>query len=301
MRLGFAVFRRRGGAVVQNASEFDGFGPIPVISPRLRRILEQPSGNPPERPETQTHFGPPGGTAADLRPPRWWSTGDLSSPGGTAHLHPPEVGVLALAGAPPSVDAPPPGPNGAGRGSGTAADLRPPRLRRVAGCPPGSPQGCVSKSVRARSRRGSLETQPFLSPRFRPSFLLGGLPSLVSHTRAGIRKHRAAHNGGIKPLCATTCCVNPALVCVTGSSGRKGNHTHMTTNRWAAPHEERPTGPQNQVLVSRTDWGADFPRGAVEPSRILGGRPARARSRPGVRPGRCRPGPARRSRGGLRP
>ena len=282
MRLGFAVFRRRGGAVVQNASEFDGFGPIPVISPRLRRILEQPSGNPPERPETQTRFGPPGGTAAPFAP---------------------QVGVLALAGAtaPPSVDAPPPGPNGAGRGSGTAADLRPPRLRRVAGCPPGSPQGCVSKSVRARGRRGSLETQPFLSPRFRPSFLLGGLPSLVSHTRAGIRKHRAAHNGGIKPLCATTCCVNPALVCVTGSSGRKGDRTRMTTNWWAAPHEERPTGPQNQVLVSRTDWGADFPRGAVEPSRILGGRPARARSRPGVRPGRCRPGPARRSRGGLRP
>ena len=258
MRLGFAVFRRRGGAVVQNASELDGFGPIPAISPRLRRILEQPPGNPPERPETQTRFGPPGGTAAPFAP---------------------QVGVLALAGAPPPVGAPPPGPNGAGGGRGAAADLRPPRLRRVAGCPPGSPQGCVSKSVRARGRRGSLETQPFLSPRFRPSSLLGALPSLVSHTRAGISKHRAAHNGGIKPLCATTCCVNPTLVCVTGSSGRKGDRTRMTTNWWAAPHEERPTGPQNQVLVSRTDWG--------------GGRPARG--------GGAVPDPGRTSRAGPQP
>ena len=240
------------------ASEFDGFGPIPVISPRLRRILEQPSGNPPERPETQTRFGPPGGTAAPFAP---------------------QVGVLALAGAPPPVGAPPPGPNGAGGGRGAAADLRPPRLRRVAGCPPGSPQGCVSKSVRARGRRGSLETQPFFSPRFRPSSLLGALPSLVSHTRAGISKHRAAHNGGIKPLCAITCCANPTLVCVTGSIGRNGARTRTTTNWWAAPHEERPTSPQNQVLVSRTDWGAaragqrsrpgswaDVPCGPAEPA-----------------------------------
>ena len=173
----------------------------------------------------------------------------------------------------------PPGPNGAGGGRGAAADLRPPRLRRVAGCPPGSPQGCVSKSVRARGRHGSLETQPFLSARFRPSSLLGALPSPVSHTRAGIRKHHAAHNGGIKPLCATTCCVNPALVCVTGSSGRKGDRTRMTTNWWAAPHEERPTGPQNQVLVSRTDWG--------------GGRPARG--------GGAVPDPGRTSRAGPQP
>ena len=186
------------------------------------------------------------------------------------------------------------------RGQGRRRGPSPAEAQARCGLPTWEPP-CVSKSVRARGRRGSLETQPLLSPRFRPSSLLGALPSLVSHTRAGIRKHRAAHNGGIKPLCATTCCVNPALVCVTGSSGRKGNRTHMTTNRWAAPHEERPTGPQNQVLVPRTDWGADVPRGAVEPSRILGGRPARARNRPGVRPGRCRPGPARRSRGGLRP
>ena len=203
----------------------------------------------------------------------------LDHPGGTAAPFAPQVGVLALAGAPPPVGAPPSGPNGAGGGRGAAADLRPPRLRRVAGCPPGSPQGCVSKSVRARGRRGSLETQPFLSPRFRPSSLLGALPSPVSHTRAGISKHRAAHNGGIKPLCATTCCVNPALVCVTGSSGRKGDRTRMTINWWAAPHEERPTGPQNQVLVSRTDWG--------------GGRPARG--------GGAVPDPGRTSRAGPQP
>ena len=31
-------------------------------------------------------------------------------------------------------------PAGAAAGRGAAADLRPPRLRRVAGCPPGSPR-----------------------------------------------------------------------------------------------------------------------------------------------------------------
>ena len=262
MRLGFAVFRRRGGEVFHFASEFDGFGPIPVISPRLRRILEQPSGNPPERPEAQTRFGPPGGTAAPFAPRGGGRRGTSPHPG-----------------APPTFT-PRGGGAGAGGGRCAAADLRPPRLRRVAGCPPGSPQGCVSKSVRARGRRGSLETQPFLSPRFRPSSLLGALPSPVSHTRAGISKHRAAHNGGIKPLCATTCCVNPALVCVTGSSGRKGDRTRMTINWWAAPHEERPTGPQNQVLVSRTDWGG-------------GGRPARG--------GGAVPDPGRTSRAGPQP
>ena len=240
MRLGFAVFRRRGGAVFHFASEFDGFGPIPVISPRLRRILEQPSGNPPEKPETQTHFGPPGGTAA-----RWRAS---------------------------------PRSQWRWRGQGRRRGPSPSEAQARCGLPTWEPP-CVSKSVRARGRRGSLETQPLLSPRFRPSSLLGALPSLVSHTRAGIRKHHAAHNGGIKPLCATTCCVNPALVCVTGSSGQKGDRTRMTINWWAAPHEERPTGPQNQVLVSRTDWG--------------GGRPARG--------GGAVPDPGRTSRAGPQP
>ena len=280
MRLGFAVFRRRGGAVFHFASEFDGFGPIPVISPRLRRILEQPPGNPPERPETQTHFGPPGGTAAPFAP-RWecWRWQVCRRP--LACLLPPR-------------------PQWRWRGQGRRCGPSPSEAQARCGLPTWEPP-CVSKSVRARGRRGSLETQPFLSPRFRPSSLLGALPSPVSHTRAGISKHRAAHNGGIKPMCATTGCVNTTHVCVTRRSGPKGDRTRMTTNRWAAPHEERPTGPQNQVLVSRTDWGADVPRGAVEPSRIPGGRPARARNRPGVRPGRYRPGPARRSRGGPRP
>ena len=225
----------------------------------------------------------------------------LDHPGAPPRTFAPQVGVLALAGAPPPVGVPSsPRSQWCWQGQRHRRGPSPSEAQARCGLPTWEPP-CVSKSVRARGRRGSLETQPFFSPRFRPSSLLGALPSLVSHTRAGIRKHRAAHNGGIKPLCATTCCVNPALVCVTGSSGRKGNRTHMTTNWWAAPHEERPTGPQNQVLVSRTDWGADVPRGAVEPSRILGGRPARARNRPGVRPGRYRPGPARRSRGGLRP
>ena len=216
------------------ASEFDGFGPIPAISPRLRRILEQPPGNPPERPETQTHFGPPGGTAADLRPP-----------GGSAG-----AGRCAAA----RWRAFSPRSQWRWRGQVRRRGPSPSEAQARCGLPTWEPP-CVSKSVRARGRRGSLETQPFFSPRFRPSSLLGALPSPVSHTRAGIRKHHAAHNGGIKPLCATTCCVNPTLVCVTGSSGQKGDRTRMTTNWWAAPHEERPTSPQNQVLVSRTDWG----------------------------------------------
>ena len=89
MRLGFAVFRRRGGAVFHFASEFDGFGPISVISPRLRRILEQPSGNPPERPETQTRFGPPGGTAAPFTPRGGGRRGISPHPGAPPPPSPP--------------------------------------------------------------------------------------------------------------------------------------------------------------------------------------------------------------------
>ena len=199
--------------------------------------------------------------------------------GGPVAAFAPQVGVLALAGAPPPVGVPsPPRSQWRWRGQVRRRGPSPSEAQARCGLPTWEPP-CVSKSVRARGRRGSLETQPFFSPRFRPSSLLGALPSLVSHTRAGIRKHRAAHNGGIKPLCATTCCVNPALVCVTGSSGQKGDRTRMTINWWAAPHEERPTGPQNQVLVSRTDWG--------------GGRPARG--------GGAVPDPGRTSRAGPQP
>ena len=58
-RLGFAVFGGPSTGVVQNASQFDGFGRIQAISGRLRRILDQVSGKTPDPPETQTHFGPP--------------------------------------------------------------------------------------------------------------------------------------------------------------------------------------------------------------------------------------------------
>ena len=56
---GFRCFRRAQHGVVQNASQFDGFGGILAISGRLRRILDQASGKTPDPPETQTHFGPP--------------------------------------------------------------------------------------------------------------------------------------------------------------------------------------------------------------------------------------------------
>ncbi len=59
MRLGFAVFGGPSTGVVQNTSQFDGFGRIQAISGRLRRILDQASGKTPDPPETQTHFGPP--------------------------------------------------------------------------------------------------------------------------------------------------------------------------------------------------------------------------------------------------
>ena len=63
MRLGFAVFGGPSTGVVQNASQFDGFGRIQAISGRLRRILDQASGKTPDPPETQTHFGPPSNRA----------------------------------------------------------------------------------------------------------------------------------------------------------------------------------------------------------------------------------------------
>ena len=59
MRLGFAVFGGPSTRVVQNASQFDGFGRIHAISGRLRRILDHAPGKTPNPPETQTHFGPP--------------------------------------------------------------------------------------------------------------------------------------------------------------------------------------------------------------------------------------------------
>jgi len=57
MRLGFAAFWWHRSGVFQNASQFDGFGQISRIPARLRRILEHPPAAPPDRRETQTHFG----------------------------------------------------------------------------------------------------------------------------------------------------------------------------------------------------------------------------------------------------
>ena len=59
MRLGFAAFGWLSRGLVQNASEFSGFGPIWADSGRLRRILEHVPAVPPFSPETQTHFGTP--------------------------------------------------------------------------------------------------------------------------------------------------------------------------------------------------------------------------------------------------
>ena len=261
MRLGFAVFRRRGGAVFHFASEFDGFGPIPVISPRLRRILEQPSGNPPERPETQTRFGPPGGTAAPFAP---------------------QVGVLALAGA----AAPP--RTFALRGSDA---LRAAHL--------GAPV-CIQKCAGAGQARfpgnpaAPFPVVPPLVPPWRPS-----LPGV-------------AHKGGNKETPRGTQRRNQALVCdnVLRKSGPCVRNREQWAKRRPHSYDNKLVGRSARGAAHRSAepgpgipnrLGADFPRGAVEPSRILGGRPARARNRPGVRPGRCRLGPARRSRGGLRP
>ena len=60
MRLGFAAFQGHQGALFQNASEFDAIWPILAIPGRLRRFLDHPTHKPPESPETQTLFGPPG-------------------------------------------------------------------------------------------------------------------------------------------------------------------------------------------------------------------------------------------------
>ena len=280
MRLGFAVFRRRGGEVFHFASEFDGFGPIPVISPRLRRILEQPSGNPPERPETQTHFGPPGGTAAPFAP---------------------QVGVLALAGAPPPVGVPSPPPvpmalAGAGAPPRTFA-LRGSGALRAAHL--GAPV-CIQKCAGAGQARFPGN----------PAVLFPEVPPLVPPWRPSLPG--VAHKGGNKETPRGTQRRNQALVCdnVLRKSGPCVRNREQRAKREPHSHDNKLVGRSARGAARRSAepdpgipnrLGADVPRGAVEPSRILGGRPARARNRPGVRPGRYRPGPARRSRGGLRP
>ena len=280
MRLGFAVFRRRGGEVFHFASEFDGFGPIPVISPRLRRILEQPSGNPPERPETQTRFGPPGGTAAPFAP-RWecWRWQVRRRPLACL-LPPPAPMALAGAGAPLRTFAL--------RGSGA---LRAAHL--------GAPV-CIQKCAGAGQARFPGN----------PAVLFPEVPPLVPPWRPSLPG--VAHKGGNKETPRGTQRRNQALVCdnVLRKSGPCVRNREQRAKRKPHSHDNKPVGRSARGAARRSAepgpgipnrLGADFPRGAVEPSRILGGRPARARNRPGVRPGRYRPGPARRSRGGLRP
>ena len=282
MRLGFAVFRRRGGEVFHFASEFDGFGPIPVISPRLRRILEQPSGNPPERPETQTHFGPPGGTAAPFAP-RWecWRWQVRRRP------------LVCLL---------PPRHQWRWRGQVRRCGPSPSEAQARCGLPTWEPpRVCIQKCAGAgQARFPGNPAVPFpevppLVPPWRPS-----LPGV-------------AHKGGNKQTPRGTQRRNQALVC--DNVLRKSGPCVRNREQWA---KRRPHSYDNKLVgrsargaahrsaepgpgIPNRLGGADVPRGAVEPSRILGGRPARARNRPGVRPGRCRPGPARRSRGGLRP
>ena len=281
MRLGFAVFRRRGGAVFHFASEFDGFGPIPAISPRLRRILEQPSGNPPERPETQTRFGLPGGTAAPFAP---------------------QVGVLALAGAPPPVGVPSsPWSQWRWQGQRHRRGPSPSEAQARCGLPTWEPpRVCVQKCAGAGQAwfpgnpAVPFPEVPPLVPPWRPS-----LPGV-------------AHKGGNKETLRGTQRRNQALVCdnVLRKSGPCVRNREQRAKRKPHSHDNKPVGRSARGAAHRfaepgpgipNRLGADFPRGAVEPSRILGGRPARTRNRPGVTPGRCRPGPARRSRGGLRP
>ena len=50
-------------------------------------------------------------------------------------------------------------------------------------------------------------------------------PFLVPHTREGIRQHRTAHKGRIKPLCAVPCFLIPSLVCDMGK--RRAAHSQL--------------------------------------------------------------------------
>ena len=259
MRLGFAVFRRRGGEVFHFASEFDGFGPIPVISPRLRRILEQPPGNPPERPETQTHFGPPGGTAAPFAP---------------------QVGVLALAGAPPPVGVPSsPRSQWRWRGQRHRRGPSPSEAQARCGLPTREPpRVCVQKCAGAgQARFPGNPAVPFpevppLVPPWRPS-----LPGV-------------AHKGGNKETPRGTQRRNQALVC--DNVLRKSDPCVRNREQWA---KRRPHSYDNK-LVGRSARGAarrSAEPGPGIPNRLGGGRPARG--------GGAVPDPGRTSRAGPQP
>ena len=258
MRLGFAVFRRRGGAVFHFASEFDGFGPIPVVSPRLRRILEQPSGNPPERPETQTRFGPPGGTAAPFAP---------------------QVGVLALAGAPPPVGAPPPRSQWRWRGQGRRRGPSPSEAQARCGLPTWEPpRVCIQKCAGAG--------QAWFPGN--PAVLFPEVPPLVPPWRPSLPG--VAHKGGNKGTPRGTQRRNQALVCdnVLRKSGPCVRNREQRAKR--RPHS------YDNKLVGRSARGAahrSAEPGPGIPNRLGGGRPARG--------GGAVPDPGRTSRAGPQP
>ena len=240
MRLGFAVFRRRGGAVFHFASEFDGFGPIPAISPRLRRILEQPPGNPPERPETQTHFGPPGGTAADLRPPGGSAGAGRCAAARWRAFFPPVPMALAGAGAPPRTFAL--------RGSGA---LRAAHL--------GAPV-CIQKCAGAGQARFPGN----------PAVLFPEVPPLVPPWRPSLPG--VAHKGGNKQTPRGTQRRNQALVC--DNVLRKSDPCVRNREQRA---KRRPHSHDNK-LVGRSARGAahrSAEPGPGIPNRLGGGRPAR--------------------------
>ena len=143
-----------------------------------------------------------------------------------------------------------------------------------------------------------------------PAVLFPEVPPLVPPWRPSLPV--VEHMGGNKETPRGTQRRNQALVCdnVLRKSGPCVRNREQRAKRRPHSHDNKPVGRSARGAARRSAepgpgipnrLGADFPRGAVEPSRILGGRPARARNRPGVRPGRYRPGPARRSRGGLRP
>ena len=226
----------------------------------------------------------------------------LDHPGAPPRTFAPQVGVLALAGAPPPVGVPSsPRSQWCWQGQRHRRGPSPSEAQARCGLPTWEPpRVCIQKCAGAGQARfpGNPavpfpEVPPFVPP-WRPS-----LPGV-------------AHKGGNKETPRGTQRRNQALVCdnVLRKSGPCVRNREQRAKREPHSHDNKLVGRSARGAAHRSAepgpgipnrLGADFPRGAVEPSRILGGRPARARNRPGVRPGRCRPGPARRSRGGLRP
>ena len=263
MRLGFAVFRRRGGEVFHFASEFDGFGPIPVISPRLRRILDHP-GAPPRtfapRGGGRRGISPHPGAPPTFTPPKWecWRWQVRRRP--LACLLPPRSqwrwrGQVHRRG---------PSPSEAQARCGLPT-WEPPRV-------------CIQKCAGAGQARfpGNPavpfpEVPPFVPP-WRPS-----LPGV-------------AHKGGNKETPRGTQRRNQALVCdnVLRKSGPCVRNREQRAKREPHSHDNK--------LVGRSARGAahrSAEPGPGIPNRLGGGRPARG--------GGAVPDPGRTSRAGPQP